>query len=99
MNDKLVKQVVDALFERVNQLIIKKINNTNVELSSIGIITEVSSDNTLAKVDVGFAITDDIPNCSGETLAEGCVVKIYYDKPDMQDAYIGVRLKYKEANA
>lgn len=97
MRDDLVKQVVDAIFERVDERIGKKINNTNIELTSQGVVKAVSSDGKSATVDVGFTTTEYLPNYSGSTLTVGSVVKIYYDKPDMRDAYIGVRLTNKEA--
>lgn len=97
MKDDLIKQVVDAILERIYETSRKQINNTNIELTSQGIITALSDDGNSATVDVGFTTTEYLPNYSGSTLAVGSVVKIYYDKPDMRDAYIGVRLTNKEA--
>ena len=98
MIDDLLKQIVDAIFERIDERIKKKINNTNIELTSQGIVSAISDDGKNATVDVGFTTTEYLPNYSGSALAVGSVVKIYYDKPDMRDAYIGVRLSNKEAN-
>lgn len=97
-NEELMKQLVDAIFEKVNHQIEQKINNTNVEFSSMGIVTVVSESGTTAKVNLGYTTTDYIPNLSGSELVKGSVVKIFYDKTDMRNAYIGVRFTNKEAN-
>lgn len=95
-NEELVKQFVDAIFERVSRQIGKQINNTNIEFSSMGVVDAVSTDGTTATVNLGYTTTDYIPNLSGDTVVKGSVVKIFYDKTDMRNAYIGVRFTNKE---
>lgn len=95
-NEELIKQFVDVVFERVGKQISKQLNNTNIEFSSLGVVKTVFSDESSAIVDLGYVVTDKIPNLSGEELVEGAVVKVFYDKNDMRNAYIGVRFKNKE---
>ena len=97
MSDEIINKFVDTLFQKVSTQINNQINTANIEFCSMGIVVSISEDNANAKVDLGFTTTDFIPNLSGDSLAVGSVVKVFYDDNTLRNAYVGLRLINKEA--
>ena len=100
-NDKeLMDKFINAVYNSIKRGTQKEINDTNIEFNAVGVVTETTdikdeNGNVLstesAVVDIGFVVTDSIRNLSGEKLIAGDAVKIFYDKRDMRNAYIGIK--------
>lgn len=90
-SQEAIDKLVDIIYEKIKERFEKDLNEANVEFSRDGIITAVSDDGSLACVDVGFNILENIPNRSGGDLAEKDKVRVYYDRNTMKNAYIGFK--------
>lgn len=88
-NNISVDTVIDELFEKFKQEMLKYIKKSNIELNATGVI---KYENGALIVDLGNTTipVDDLPNASGVILSENHKVKVFYNNPDMRDAYIGV---------
>lgn len=92
IDKKLAENVARKILEVMKKTANKTINTSNVELYHNGIITVAPTDETIyATVSLSFGSTIRVPNRSGETLAVGDRVKVYSDKQNLADAYIGTK--------
>lgn len=91
IKEELLNQLVEVIYKRIEERIISQIYKANVELNAEGIVKEISSNNKSAIIETAFARTDHIPNLTGDTLTVNNKVKIFYNRRDMSDAYIGVK--------
>lgn len=100
INSSLLDELVDIIYQRIEEKFNKQLNSANVEFSYEGIVrnpvqTTDSSGNvigtTSADVELAFNTLTSLPNLSGSILAEGNKVKIFYNKSNMSNAYIGVK--------
>lgn len=100
IDSKLLDELVDIIYQRIEEKFSKQLNSANVEFSYEGIVrnpvqTTDSSGNvtgtTSADVELAFNTLSSLPNLSGSTLYDGNKVKIFYDKSNMSNAYIGVK--------
>ena len=70
----------------------RTINSSNVEIFYNGIVTVAPTDSNInATVELSFGTTITVPNRSGETLAVGDAVRIYSEKQNLVNAYIGIK--------
>lgn len=91
ISDTLINEFVDIIYSKIEERFIKNINRTNVEFCSEGVVKSVNSTSNTAVVTLGFGDTDSLQNLSGETLAVGNKVKVFYNNKSMGGAYIGVK--------
>ena len=99
-NKHIKPELVDIIYQRIEEKFSKQLNSANVEFSYEGIVrnpvqVKDSNDNitgtTSADVELAFNTLSSLPNLSGSTLYDGNKVKIFYDKSNMSNAYIGVK--------
>lgn len=87
-------EVLDDFRNIINNIIKEQfeifISKANIEFFYDGVVTAISGTN--AKVDLGFQITEFIPNRTGETLNVGNKVRVYSGKSTLVGAFIGVQL-------
>lgn len=81
------RNIIDNIIEERFELFVSK---ANIEFFYDGVVTATSGTN--AKVDLGFQITEFIPNRTGETLNVGNKVRVYSGKSTLVGAFIGVQL-------
>lgn len=92
LNNKLLDDLVDEIYKKIEAKFYKSLNTANVEFCSEGIVSKVSGDGHMASVALAFSgETDMLPNLTGETLAKGNKVKVFYNRTNMSGAYIGVK--------
>ena len=91
IDENLINELVEIIYKKIEDKFSKNINNTNVEFCSEGIVTSVDSTANTATVSLAFVTTDTLPNLSGNNLQVGDKVRIFYNKRNMSDAYIGVK--------
>lgn len=84
--DAVVTKILDAMKKTAN----KTINTSNVEVYHNGIVTDASDKNNIV-VSLSFGSSITVPNLSGQTLEADDRVKIYSDKQNLADAYIGLK--------
>ena len=84
--DAVAKKILDAMKKTAD----KTINTSNVEVYHNGVVTDASNDNAIV-VALSFGSTITVPNLSGQTLAAKDRVKVYSDKQNLADAYIGLK--------
>lgn len=97
IDSELIDLLVEEVYKRIEERIQKGINDSNVELSSYAVVTATNEDGT-ANVSFGKYTKDDdvdnsvtnVPNHSGETLAVGDKVKIFYENNNLKNIYVGV---------
>ena len=90
-SDDKLQSLVDVIYDKVLAQIRLELNDSNVEFCCTGVVASVDTTNNKATVDIGFCITENIPNLSDKTLSVNNVVKVFYDKYDMRNAYIGLK--------
>ena len=89
-NSKKIEELVELIYQRIEENFDKKINNSNVEMTWTGIVLSFNSTANTANVSLPFGETlENIPNLSGTTLNQGQKVKVYADKLNMINAYVG----------
>lgn len=100
IDSALLNELVDIIYQRVEEKFNKKLNSSNIEFSYEGIVknpinTEDDDGNVTAttSADVELAINTllSLPNLSGSILNEGDKVKVFYSKSNIGNAYIGVK--------
>ena len=101
-SDDKLQSLVDVVYDKVLAQIRLELNDSNVEFCCTGVVKSVDTTNNKATVDVGFCTTELIKNLTNktltttnttnETLTTGDTVKIFYDKYDMRNAYIGLKI-------
>lgn len=84
--DSVASKILDAMKRTAN----KTINSSNVEVYHNGIVTD-ASDNSNIVVSLSFGGTVEVPNLSGKTLTEGNSVRVYSEKQNLANAYIGLK--------
>lgn len=84
--DAVVSKILDAMKKTAN----KTINSSNVEVYHNGIVTD-ASDNSNIVVSLSFGGTVEVPNLSGKTLTKGNSVRVYSEKQNLANAYIGLK--------
>lgn len=99
IDDSVLDEFIDILYKRMEQKFSKQLNTANVEYSFSGVIKEIDISTNKAVVDIGHSITDYIPNNTGVALGTnennlkvGDVVKVYSDRKNIANSYIGVKL-------
>lgn len=93
MEDISMKNI-DAFVQAISGIIKETLQTmqNRTEQYYDGIVTVVSSDNTVASVDIGDAIFENLPNKTGEPLSKDDAVRIFTTTITNSDAYIGVKL-------
>ena len=100
IDNTLLNELVDIIYQRIEEKFSKQLNAANVEFSYEGIVRNpVNTDDgngnvvatTSADVELVFNTLTSLPNLSGSILADGDKVKIFYNKSNMSGAYIGVK--------
>ena len=100
IDSTLLDELVDVIYQRIEEKFSKQLNSANVEFSYEGVVrnpvqVKDSNDNitstTSADVELAFNTLTSLPNLSGSILADGNKVKIFYNKSNMSGAYIGVK--------
>lgn len=97
IDSELIDLLVEEVYKRIEERISKGINDSNVELSSYAIVTAVNNNSSInvsfgkytKEDDVDNSIKD-VPNHSGETLAVGDKVKVFYENNNLKNIYVGV---------
>lgn len=97
INSTLLDELVDIIYQRVEEKFSKQLNLANVEFSYEGVVrnpvnTQDGNGNTIttsADVELAFNTLTALPNLSGNILSNGDKVKIFYNKSNMSGAYIG----------
>ena len=84
--DAVASKILDAMKRTAN----KTINSSNVEVYHNGIVTDASDKSNIV-VSLSFGGTVEAPNLSGETLTEGNSVRVYSEKQNLANAYIGLK--------
>lgn len=98
IDSELIDLLVEEVYKRIEERISKGINDSNVELSSYAIVTGFSKDGSKVNVSFGKYTKEDdvdnsikdVPNHSGETLAVGDKVKVFYENNNLKNIYVGV---------
>lgn len=100
IDNTLLNELVDVIYQRIEEKFSKQLNAANVEFSYEGVVrnpvnTTDSNGNitatTSADVELAFNTLTSLPNLSGKILSDGNKVKIFYNKSNMSNAYIGVK--------
>ena len=100
IDNTLIDELVDIIYQRIEEKFSKQLNSANVEFSYEGIVrnpinTQDGNGNvtatTFADVELVFNTLTSLPNLSGSILSNGDKVKIFYNKSNMSGAYIGVK--------
>lgn len=99
INSALINELVDVLYQKIEEKFMKQLNLANVEFCNEGVVrnpvnTTDSNSNTVttsADVELAFNTLTSLPNLTGCVLADGNRVKIFYNKTNMSGAYIGVK--------
>lgn len=93
INESVINELVDVIYERIEQKFAKQLNTSNVEFCKYGIIKEINTSNNTANVEINFSESGFIPNNTGLTLGTSLVVgdkvKVFYDNNNMKNLYIG----------
>lgn len=84
--DAVASKILDAMKRTAN----KTINSSNVEVYHNGIVTDASDKSNIV-VSLSFGGTITVPNLSGKTLAVGNSVRVYSEKQNLANAYIGLK--------
>lgn len=92
IDNAVLDELIDTIYQRIEQKFAKQLNASNVEYAYSGIVLSADNEAGVANVDIGSSTTGNIPNRSGESLAQGNTVKVFADKSNMVGAYIGVKL-------
>lgn len=92
-DERLMDALVNEIINRIKREFKKEINDTNVEFCSTGVIRTGSdtANGKSATVEFGFGTVDGIINLTGETLKKNDRVKVFYNKRNMEGAYIGLK--------
>ncbi len=92
-------ELIQALNEQMKKTFSKQLNIANVEYAFKGIVLQIDTTNNTATVDIGTSTTDYLPNKTGydvgtedTNLKVGDTVKVFSDRTNMVNAYIGVKL-------
>lgn len=92
-------ELIQALNEQMQKTFSKQLNLANVEYAFKGIVVQIDTTNNTAIVDIGTSTTDYLPNKTGydvgtedTNLKVGDTVKVFSDRTNMVNAYIGVKL-------
>lgn len=100
IDNSLLNELVDVIYQRIEEKFNKQLNSANVEFSYEGVarnpenISDGNGNITATKsadVELAFKTLSSLPNLSGDILADGDKVKIFYNKSNMSSAYIGVK--------
>lgn len=100
IDSALLNELVDVIYQRIEEKFSKQLNQANVEFSYEGVVrnpVNVTDSNsnvvatTSADVELAFNTLTSLSNLSGSILADGDKVKIFYNKSNMSGAYIGVK--------
>lgn len=100
IDSSLIDELVDVIYQRIEEKFNKQLNAANVEFSYEGIVKNpinITDSNgnvistTSADVELAFNTLTSLPNLSGSILIDGDKVKIFYNKSNMSNAYIGVK--------
>lgn len=98
IDSELIDLLVEEVYKRIEEKINKGINDSSVEFSSYAIVTAVNDDSSIASISFGKYTKEDdvdnsikkVPNHSGETLAVGDKVKVFYENNNLKNIYVGV---------
>lgn len=92
--DGMSCQNVDAFVQIISDILKETLQTmqNRTEQYYDGIVTVVSSDNTLASVDIGDTTFENLSNKTGESLSKDDTVRIFTTTITNSDAYIGVKL-------
>ena len=86
--DTVALKILDVIKKTTS----KTINSSNVEVYHNGVVSALPDENnTNYKVTLSFGTTIDVPNLSQQTIKVNDRVKVYSDKQNLADAYIGLK--------
>ena len=92
IDKNLADNVANKILNIIKKTTAKTINSSNVEMFYNGIITVApTDDDNKATVLLSFGVTVTAPNLSGSPLSVGDKVKVYSDKQNLANAYIGLK--------
>ena len=94
------KKNIEDFIKIIRDIVIDTVNNmgSNTERYYNGVVTSINEDGSLATVNIGDIVLENIPNKSGETLfvktadSHASFVRVYTTTNTMTDAYIGRKL-------
>ena len=93
----LLNELVEIIYQRIEEKLKKQLNSSNIEFSYDGIVKNPVSDpndNTVtlsADIELSFCTVRDVPNHTEKTLYDGDKVRIFYNKSNIGNSYIGVK--------
>ena len=89
IDKNLLESVAALLSDKIKKQSELVLNNSNTEKYYNGVVVTVNS-KTEVDVKLSFGMIT-VPNLSGEDLNKDDRVKVYSDKQNLSDAYIGVK--------
>ena len=93
VDSELMDELVSSIITLCSKKFDSDINTSNVEFYQEGLISNINSDGTY-DVQLSFGKLTSIPNYSGTDIAsKNTKVKVYYNKRDMTNCYIGTVFK------
>ena len=92
IDKSLVDDIANKILDLMKKTASKTINTANVEVYHNGIVkSDTIEKNTSGEVDLSIGVSLTIPNLSRVSLTKGDRVKVYSDKQNLADAYIGLK--------
>lgn len=90
IDKSLADSVASKILEAMKRTANKTINTSNVEVYHNGVVTDASDNNNIV-VTLSFGGIVKVPNLSGQTLAKNSRVRVYSEKQNLANAYIGLK--------
>ncbi len=92
--DNINYQNIDAFIQVINDIVKETLKSMQIKTEQYydGLVTNVSTDNKKASVDIGDTVLSDLPNKTNEQLHKYDTVRVFTTTITNSDAYIGVRL-------
>lgn len=94
-SQEAIDELVDIIYKKIKEKFEKELNEANVEFSRDGVVKSINEDGSIASVDIGDNVLENIPNKTGQVLTTDDInkgkVRIYYDRHTMKNAYIGMK--------
>lgn len=91
IDNSLLDELVEIIYQRIEEKFKKQLTNSNVEFSYDGIVRSIDSVNNTANIELGFGVVENLPNLTGDTISVNDKVRIFYNKSNLGTGYIGVK--------
>ena len=95
IDKSLLNELIEIIYQRIEEKFKKQLNNSNIEFSYDGIVrcgdSESVPHGATTNVELAFGALRAVQNLSGVALSNNDKVRIFYNKNNVGKSYIGVK--------